>query len=61
MTVASINDFKLLNIKCRKYFDLFTKSNNFFSLPESEKLRERFGFYFFMLEALCNEKDVDKL
>ncbi|MCR0998133.1 AIPR family protein [Serratia rubidaea] len=61
MTTASINDFKLLNIKCKKYFDLFTKVNNFVVFPKNEKLKERFGFYFFMLEALCNEKDIDKL
>ncbi|MFJ5473307.1 AIPR family protein [Pectobacterium carotovorum] len=61
MTIASINDFKLLNTKCMKYFELFKKSNNFAILPKDDKLKERFGFYFFMLEALCNEKDIDKL
>lgn len=61
MTTASINDFKLLNIKCLKYFNLFSKSNKFHTLPSNEKLMERFGFYFFILEALCDEKDIDRL
>lgn len=59
MESASINDFKLLNIKCLKYFDLFSKSNNFKKQPETEKLKERFGFYIFMLENICDEKDTD--
>jgi hypothetical protein len=61
MLTASANDFKLLNIKCKKYFDLFTKSNSFVDLPNDDKVKERFGFYFFMLESLCNEKDLDKI
>ncbi|MDP5293791.1 AIPR family protein [Oceanimonas sp. CHS3-5] len=59
--IASINDFKLLNIKCKKYFDLFSKGAAFQNLPENEKLKERFGFYLFMLESLCNEKDLDRI
>ena len=61
MSTASANDFKLLNIKCKKYFDLFAKSNDFIDLPDDVKIKERFGFYFFMLESLCNEKDIDKI
>lgn len=61
MSTASINDFKLLNIKCRKYFELFTKSNKFKVPLEKDKTKERFGFYLFMLESLCNEKDIDKI
>jgi hypothetical protein len=61
MINASANDFKLLNIKCKKYFDLFTKSNTFIDLPNDDKDKERFGFYLFMLETLCNEKDLDKI
>ncbi|WP_354688371.1 hypothetical protein MRK42_17210 [Aeromonas sp. 19NY04SH05-1] len=61
MSTASINDFKLLNIKCSKYYELFKKSNNLFSEPPTDKLKERFGFYLYMLENLCNDKDIDKL
>lgn len=60
-TVASLNDFKLLNIKCKKYFDLYAKGANFTSYPAKDKLKERFGFYLFMLESLCDEKDLDRI
>ncbi|MCD9530916.1 AIPR family protein [Photobacterium carnosum] len=59
--VASINDFKLLNIKCKKYFDLYSKGASFIKYPESDKLKERFGFYLFMLESFCDEKDLDRI
>ncbi|WP_447870157.1 AIPR family protein [Serratia fonticola] len=59
MSYVSINDFKLLNIKCQKYFDLFSKTNNFAQPVIEKKLQQRFGFYLFMLESLCNEKDID--
>ncbi|MCE7565188.1 hypothetical protein LZS85_03640 [Aliivibrio fischeri] len=58
--VASLNDFKLLNIKCKKYFDLYSKGAKFVNVPEIDKLKERFGFYLFMLESLCDEKDLDE-
>ncbi len=59
--VASLNDFKLLNVKCRKYFDLYSKGATFAQEPEKDKLKERFGFYLFMLENLCDEKDLDRI
>ncbi|ENK2327429.1 AIPR family protein [Vibrio vulnificus] len=58
-TKASLNDFKLLNIKCRKYYELYSKGAPFAVEPDSDKLKERFGFYLFMLESLCDEKDLD--
>lgn len=58
---ASVNDFKLLNIKCKKYFDLYSKGADFINLPDNDKLKERFGFYLFMLENLCDEKDLDRV
>lgn len=61
MSYVSINDFKLLNIKCQKYFDLFSKTNTFINPVADAKLQQRFGFYLFMLESLCNEKDIDKI
>jgi hypothetical protein len=60
-SVASINDFKLLNIKCKKYFDLYSKGAVFAKQPDNDKLKERFGFYLFMLESLCDEKDLDRI
>ncbi len=59
--VASVNDFKLLNIKCRKYFELYSKGASFVNIPTKDKLKERFGFYLFMLESLCDEKDLNRI
>lgn len=61
MSNISINDFKLLNIKCQKYFDLFSKTNTFNQPVRDAKLQQRFGFYLYILESLCNEKDIDKI
>lgn len=61
MSNVSINDFKILNIKCQKYFDLFNKTNFFSQSIKEVKLQQRFGFYFFILESLCNEKDIDRI
>ncbi|GAA63468.1 hypothetical protein P20311_1253 [Pseudoalteromonas sp. BSi20311] len=58
---ASLNDFKLLNIKCKKYFELYSKGAIFLTPPKTDKLKERFGFYLFMLENLCDEKDLDRI
>lgn len=56
--MANINDFKLLNIKCRTYFHILQNElGQTIQLP-SEKHIERFGFYLFMLESLCNIKDT---
>lgn len=59
--MANINDFKLLNIKCRAYFDLLEKSLNKSINLRTEKHRERFGFYLFMLESICNIKDLSDI
>lgn len=59
--MASLNDFKLLNIKCKKYFELYSKGAVFVNTPTTDKLKERFGFYLFMLESLCDEKDLDRI
>lgn len=56
--MASINDFKLLNFKCLFYFELLEKglSRNYSNLSDIEK--KRFGFYFYMIEHICNIKDT---
>ncbi|AYQ31160.1 AIPR family protein [Runella sp. SP2] len=56
--MASINDFKLVNEKSKKYFDLFSKlmDASFENLTEIKRVR--YGFYFFMLENICDIKDV---
>lgn len=55
--MASLNDFKLVNGKSKIYFDLFLKLNEKNDLDISEIQKMRFGFYFFMLETICDIKD----
>lgn len=56
--MANINDYKLLNIKCRTYFQILQNElGQTIQLP-SDKHIERFGFYLFMLESICNIKDT---
>lgn len=55
--MASINDFKLVNEKSKKYFELFLKLQEKEELTISEIQKMRFGFYFFMLESICDIKD----
>lgn len=56
--MASLNDFKLLNSKCRAYFQILEKEleQDFSTLPDKQK--ERFGFYIFILESICDIKDT---
>lgn len=56
--MASINEFKILNAKCKKYFDLLEKDIQKTFSNITEKQKERYGFYIFMLETLCNIKDI---
>lgn len=58
LEVASRNEFKLLNIKCQKYFDILSKTTSFARPISSDLEQKRLGFYFFMLESLCGVKDV---
>ncbi len=56
--MASINDFKLVNVKSKKYFDLFSKIFDVEFNELSEIKKTRFGFYFFMLENICDKRDI---
>ncbi len=55
--MASINDFKLVNEKSKKYFELFLKLLEKDNLEINDIQKMRFGFYFFMLESICDIKD----
>ncbi|MFX4283143.1 AIPR family protein [Aliarcobacter butzleri] len=59
--MANRNDFKLLNIKCLKYFKLLKKEYNIDDKNITEIDKKRFGFYLFMLEDICNVKDFEDL
>lgn len=62
--MASLNDFKLLNSLCLKYFDLAVETQNFgndkiSSLSEDDK--KRFGFYYFVLFQLTSIEEFDDI
>lgn len=58
---TNINDFKIVNQKSKKYFDLLTKEIKPKKAIKKEKDQERFGFYFFVLENLTGIKDFSDL
>lgn len=56
--MANVNDFKILNDKCRAYFKMLeTELGRTVPVP-TDKHVERFGFYLFILESICNVKDI---
>lgn len=59
--MASLNEFKILNAKCRKYFDLLEidMSKKYQTLEEKKK--ERYGFYLFIIESICGIKDISDI
>lgn len=56
--MPNINDFKLICNKSRKYFDLLTMSHGVDLSSLEETMKERMGFYIFMLENICSVKDI---
>ena len=59
--MASINDFKLVNVKSKKYFELLEKELTFNSEKLSDISKARHGFYLYMLENICAIKDISDL
>ncbi len=59
--MATVLDFKILNNKCRTYFGMLeTELRRKISVP-TEKHKERFGFYLFVLESVCGIKDISDI
>ncbi len=56
--MANINEFKILNAKSKAYYEMLEAELKTGVTIISEKQKERFGFYLFMLESLCNIKDI---
>jgi hypothetical protein len=56
--MASINDFKLVNLKSSKYYELLVKTLGIDKLKITEIAKKRYGFYLFMLENICDTKDI---
>lgn len=62
--MATINDFKLLNSSCLKYFELAAQTMNFDTDKISNltlKDKTRFGFYYFILNKMTEMEDFDKM
>ena len=59
--MASINDFKILNLKCKKYYKLLDDTISLDEKASTEAQQCRLGFYIFMLESLCGVKEVEDL
>ncbi|WP_295899529.1 AIPR family protein [uncultured Vibrio sp.] len=55
--MASINDYKLLAIKCEKYYEELSKQTYISANNDVEK--SRLGFYFFILDSLCSVSEPD--
>ena len=58
--MALINDFKILQNRCVKYYELLNKEIPLEFPQESPSAKARFGFYLFMLENICNVKDISE-
>ncbi len=56
--MANINDFKVVNQKSQKYFDLLSKELGLENIKSPTKQTERLGFYLFLLEHLTSMKDI---
>lgn len=59
--MANLNDFKILNNKCRTYFGMLETELGRTISTSTEKHKERFGFYLFILESICNIKDISDI
>jgi len=56
--MANLNDFKLINQKSNKYFNLLKNEISFNFERFSDKDKERYGFYLFVLESITGIKDI---
>ncbi len=56
--MASLNDFKILTQKCLSYFTILENERGGKINIKKGSNRERFGFYIYLLECICNIKDT---
>ncbi len=57
-SMALINDFKILQNRCIKYYEMLNKEVPLHYPQENPPHKARIGFYLFMLENICNVKDI---
>lgn len=58
--MANINDYKVIAQKSNKFFELFSREYKLNKTISPED-KERYGFYFFILEQLTEKKDFSDL
>ncbi|NOI89583.1 AIPR family protein [Vibrio splendidus] len=56
--MALINDFKILQNRCIKYYEMLNKEIPLHYPQDTPSKKARLGFYLFMLENICNVKDI---
>ena len=56
--MANINDYKLVAIKSAKYFQFLSQELELDEEKFSQKSKERFGFYLYMLENITGNQEV---
>ncbi|WP_146446901.1 AIPR family protein [Vibrio cyclitrophicus] len=56
--MALINDFKILQNRCVKYYEMLNKELPLHYPQKTTSSKARLGFYLFMLENICNVKDM---
>ena len=59
--MGSLNQFKLLRQKSKKYFELLEKELDRTVNLNNDVDKERFGFYLYILECVTNIRDIDQL
>ena len=57
--MATVNDFKLVNIYCNKIYEQITRINT--TSPISEANKKRLGFYMLVLKLITGNNDIDEL
>ena len=57
--ILNINDFKLINLYSKKYFEYIKLSNKNKEISDINK--KRLGFYLLILEAVTGNSDTDEL
>jgi len=59
--MASINDFKLVNLKSMKFFNLLQSEIKIDETKIDEIHQLRFGFYPYVLDSVCGVKDISDI
>jgi len=59
--MASINDFKLVNLKSKKFFNLLKSELNIDETKIDDIHQLRFGFYPYILDSICGVKDISDI